>query len=79
MQKGNTEELASTERKKKEKLWNKMKNNFPEKEFRALPKRMLTELAKRISEHSESFNKELETTKENQSKLKSTITEMKIS
>ena len=40
---------------------------------------MLTELAKRISEHSESFNKELETTKENQSKLKSTITEMKIS
>lgn len=56
-----------------------MKNNFPEKEFRALPKRMLTEVAKRISEHSEGFNKELETTKENQSKLKSTITEMKIS
>ena len=43
-----------------------MKNNFPEKEFRALPKRMLTELAKRISEHSESFNKELETIKKAQ-------------
>ena len=38
---------------------------------------MLTELKKRIQEHSENFNKELENIKKNQSELKNTITEMK--
>ena len=38
---------------------------------------MLTELEKRIEEHSENFNKQLENTKKNQSELKNTITKMK--
>ena len=46
-------------------------------EFKALVIRMLTELGKRIDEHSEDFNK-LEDIKKNQSALKNIITEMKI-
>ena len=38
---------------------------------------MLTELWKRIAEYSESFNKELENSKKNQSELKNTTTEKK--
>ena len=38
---------------------------------------MLTELEKRIEEHSENFNKQLENTKKNQSELKNTMTKMK--
>ena len=38
---------------------------------------MLMKLGKRIDEHSEVFNKELESMKKNLSDLKSTITEMK--
>ena len=41
---------------------------------------MLTELKKRIDEHSENFNKELETvkkTKQKQSEVKNTINEVK--
>ena len=34
---------------------------------------MLTELGKRIDEHSENFNKDLENIKQNQSALKNTI------
>ena len=34
--------------------------NFPDKEFKAIVIRMLTELQKKIDEHSENFNKELE-------------------
>ena len=38
---------------------------------------MLTELGKRIDEHSESFNKELENIRKNQLELENKITEMK--
>ena len=38
---------------------------------------MLTELGKRIDEHSQNFNKQLENIKKNQSEVKNTITEMK--
>ena len=51
--------------------------NLPEKEFKALVIRMLTELGKRIDEHSENFNKELENIKNNQSEVKNTVTNEK--
>ena len=38
-------------------------NNLPYKEFKTLVVRMITELGKRIDEHSENFNKELENIK----------------
>ena len=38
---------------------------------------MLNELGKKIDEHSEHFNKELENIKKNQGELKNAITEMK--
>ena len=50
-------------------------SNLPDKEFKTLI--MLTELGKRLDEHSEIFNRELENIK-NQSELKNSITEMKI-
>ena len=34
-------------------------SNLPDKEFKALVIKMLTELGKRIDEHNENFNKEL--------------------
>lgn len=43
-------------------------NNLPDKEYKALVIRMLTEL-KRLDEHSENFSKELENIKKNQSEL----------
>ena len=43
-------------------------NNLPDKEFKTLVIRMLTELGKRMDEQSENFNKELEN--KNQSELK---------
>ena len=63
--------------KKKKKLIKQI-NNLPDKEFEALVIKMLTELRKRIDEHSENFNKELENIKKNQSELKNPITELKI-
>ena len=41
-------------------------NNLPDKEFKALVIRMLTELGKTIDEHSKNYNKELENIKKNQ-------------
>ena len=35
-------------------------NNLLDKEFKALVRRMLTELGKRLDKHNENFNKELE-------------------
>ena len=35
-------------------------NNLPAKEFKAVVKRTITKLRKRIEEHSENFKKELE-------------------
>ena len=49
-------------------------NSLPDKEFKALVIKMLTELGK---VHCENFNKELENIKKNQSELKTKITEMK--
>ena len=37
---------------------------------------MLNELSRRMDEHSEKFNKELENIEKNQTKLKNTITEI---
>lgn len=48
-------------------------NNLPDKEFKTLIIRMLTERGKRIDEQNENFNKELEN--KSQSELK-TITEI---
>ena len=48
-------------------------NNLPDKEFKTLIIRMLTELGKRIDEQNENFNKELEN--KSQSELK-TVTEI---
>ena len=53
------------------------KNNLPDKEYKVMVISMLTELERRIDEHSENFNKELGNIKRNQSELKNTIMEMK--
>ena len=47
-------------------------SNLPDKEFKTLI--MLTELGKRLDEHSENFNEELRKT---QSKMKNSIAERK--
>ena len=52
-------------------------NSLPDKAFKAIAIRMLTERGKRIYEHIDNFIKKLENTKKNPSKLKNTITEMK--
>ena len=44
----------------------KLINNLPNKEFKALVIRMLTELGKRTDEHSENFNKKQENIKKKQ-------------
>ena len=51
-------------------------NYLPDKEFKAIVIKMLTELGKRINEYSENFNKEPENTN-HQSELMNTVTEMK--
>ena len=61
-----------------EKELNKMKiNNLLDKEFKAMVIKMLTELRRRMDEHSENFNKEIENIRKYQTevtKLKNTIT-----
>ena len=52
-------------------------NNLPHKEFKAIVIRMLTELGKRLVEHSENFNKALENIRKIQSELKNTIINVK--
>ena len=49
-------------------------NNIPDKESKELEIWILTELGKRIDEHSENFNEELRKT---QSKMKNSIAERK--
>lgn len=44
--------------------------NVSDKELKALVIKMLTEIEKRIHEHSENFNKELENVKKTQSEMK---------
>ena len=75
-----SEEYVPNERQDKisEKALNKMEiSNLPDKEFKVMVIRMLTELGRRMSEHSESFNKEGENIGKKQLKLKTTITEKK--
>ena len=52
-------------------------NNSPDKEFKALVIKMLTELERRIDVHNEKFNKELENIKKTQSEMKNSIAEIK--
>ena len=47
-------------------------NSLPDKAFKAIAIRMLTERGKRIYEHIDNFIKKLENTKKNPSKLNST-------
>ena len=44
--------------------------NISDKELKALVIKILTEIEKRIHEHSENFNKELENVKKTQSEMK---------
>ena len=64
--------------KSSEKEINKMEViNPPDKEYKPIVIRMLTDLQRRMDELSETFNKELENMKKNQSEMKKTILEMK--
>mgnify|MGYP001328574191 CR=1 FL=1 len=49
-------------------------NSLPDKYFKAVVIRVLTELGKGIDDHSEDFKKELECIKKDQSELKNIIT-----
>lgn len=53
-------------------------SNLPNIEFKVMVIRMLTELRRRMVEHSESFNKKTENLIKNRSELKNIRTEMKI-
>ena len=50
--------------------------NLPDKEFKVMDIKMLTECQKRM-EHNKNFNKELENIRQNQNQLKNIVTEMK--
>ena len=52
-------------------------SNVPNKEFNVMVIKMLTRLRRRIDEHSENFNKELENIKKTQSERKKSITKIK--
>ena len=72
------EEFISVESIREKPLADEMEiNNLQDKEFKSLVIRILTELEKRIAEHSENINKELENIKRNQSHVKDVIMEMK--
>ena len=47
-------------------------NNLPDKEYKLIIIRMLTDLGRRIDKYSENFNKELENIKKNELELKNT-------
>lgn len=53
-------------------------SNLPNIEFKVMVIRMLTELRRRMVEHSESFNKKTENLIKNRSELKNIRSEMKI-
>ena len=50
--------------------------NPPNKEFTVMIIKMFKELRRRMDEHSEKFNKELETIKKTQTEVKNTLTEI---
>ena len=52
-------------------------SNLPNKEFQEMVLIMLTELGKRIEEHSENFNKDLKNIKKEPIKDKNIMTEIK--
>lgn len=52
-------------------------SNPPNKEFKVMVIKRLTELERRADEFRKDFNKDLENIKKNQSKLKKAIIEMK--
>ena len=52
-------------------------NNLPDKEFKALVIKILTELGKRTHVQSKNFNKELKNIKKAQSEMKNSIAEIK--
>ena len=52
-------------------------SNLPDKEFKVMVIKMLTELRRRMDEYIENFNKEISNIKNNQSELKNIITEMR--
>ena len=52
-------------------------SNIPSKELKVMIIKMLTDLRRRMDEHSENYNKELENIRKNPSELKNTINEMK--
>ena len=49
---------------------------MPHEEFKVMTVKMLKEFRRRMDEHSENFNTELEDTKKNQTALKNTNTEI---
>ena len=49
-------------------------SNLPDKEFKVIIIKMLNKLGRRMDEHSEKFNKDLENIKKNQTELKNKIT-----
>ena len=51
-------------------------SDFPDKEFKVMVTKMLTEFGRRMDEHSEKLNKELKAIKKNQIELKNTILEI---
>lgn len=52
-------------------------SSLPDKEFKTIVLKMLTELGRRMDELSENFSKQIENIKNNQLKLKNTIIKMK--
>ena len=51
-------------------------NNLPDKEYKVIDIRMLTDLGRRKDEHSKNSNKYLEKMRKNQMELKNTIIEI---
>ena len=52
-------------------------NSLPDKEYKTVVIRMLTDLGRRMDEHSNNFNKELESIKKEPIRTEETIREMK--
>ena len=60
-----------------EELSEVVKSNLPDKEFKVMIIKMLNELRRRMDEHSEKFNKQLENINKNQTEQNNTINEIK--
>ena len=74
----NTFQMREQDKTLEENLNERELSNLPEKEFKVIVIKMLTELGRRIDEHSENFNKAMENIRKYQidvTQLKSIITE----